>query len=90
LTRGPSGLDPRPSGPRGRLAGTTPWPTGQDLRQFGLSLGCHMAWSTSHHLAPNQPLQVDGGPIHPYKYPLTVKVDTPHSFCGSPLVKVPV
>jgi hypothetical protein len=29
----------------------------------------HVAWLAGHHLAPNQPLQVGGGPIHPYKYP---------------------
>jgi hypothetical protein len=29
----------------------------------------HMASSVGHHLAPNQPLQVIGGPIHPYKCP---------------------
>jgi hypothetical protein len=50
----------------------------------------HVVWPPDHHLAPNRPLQVGGGPIHPYKYPLMVKVDTPHSFCSSPLVKVPV
>jgi hypothetical protein len=49
-----------------------------------------VAWSVGLHLAPNRPLHVDGGPIHPYKHPLTVKVDTPHSFYSSPLVNVPV
>jgi hypothetical protein len=29
----------------------------------------HVAWLTGHHLAPNRPLQVGGGAIHPYKYP---------------------
>jgi hypothetical protein len=28
-----------------------------------------LAWPPSHHLAPNRPLQVGGGLIHPYKYP---------------------
>jgi hypothetical protein len=42
------------------------------------------------HVVPNRPLEVGGGPIHPYKYPLMVKVDTPHSFYSPPLVKVPV
>jgi hypothetical protein len=46
----------------------------------------HVAWPPSLHLAPNRPLQVGGGPIHRYKYPLVVKVDTPHSMCSSPLV----
>jgi hypothetical protein len=45
---------------------------------------------TGHHLTPNRPLQVGGGPIRPYKYPLAVKVDTPHSTCSSPIVKVPI
>jgi hypothetical protein len=49
----------------------------------------HVAWLAGHHVAPNRPLQVNGGPIHPYKYPppLTVKVEIPHSTCNSPLVK---
>jgi hypothetical protein len=95
LTRGPSGPDPGPSGPRGR-------PTGQGLRWFGLSLGCHASTrggearvggghftrSIGHHLALNWPLQVGGGHIHANKYHLAVKVDTPHIFCSSPLVKV--
>jgi hypothetical protein len=52
----------------------------------------HVAWLTGHHLAPNRPLQVSGGSIHPYKYPPppTVKVEAPQSTCSSPLVKVPV
>jgi hypothetical protein len=53
----------------------------------------HMAWLAGHHLAPNRPLQVGGGLIQPYKYPppaIMVNVDTSHSFCSSPLVKVPV
>jgi hypothetical protein len=29
-------------------------------------------------------------PFTPINTPLIVKVDTPHSFCSSPLVKVPV
>jgi hypothetical protein len=29
----------------------------------------HVAWLLGLHLVPNQPLQVGGGPIHPYKYP---------------------
>jgi hypothetical protein len=29
----------------------------------------HMAWSAGDNLVQNWPLQVDGGPIHPYKYP---------------------
>jgi hypothetical protein len=29
----------------------------------------HVAWPPGHHPAPNRPLQVGGGPIHPYKYP---------------------
>jgi hypothetical protein len=29
-------------------------------------------------------------PFTPINTPLVVKVDTPHSFCSSPLVKVPV
>jgi hypothetical protein len=29
----------------------------------------HVASPAGHHLSPNQPLQVGGGPIHPYKYP---------------------
>jgi hypothetical protein len=57
LTRRPSEPDPRPSGPRGRLAGPTPWPAGHAARLLG------------HHLAPNRLIQVGGGPIHPYKYP---------------------
>jgi hypothetical protein len=48
----------------------------------------HVAWPVGHHLAPNRPLQVGGGPIHPYKYPLMVKVEIPQSTCSSPLVKV--
>jgi hypothetical protein len=48
----------------------------------------HVVWPPSLHLVPNRALQVSGGPIHPDKYPLMVKVDTPHSFCSSPLVKV--
>jgi hypothetical protein len=48
----------------------------------------HVAWPPDLHVAPNRPLQVGGGLIHPYKYPLTVKVDTPHSTCSSPLVEV--
>jgi hypothetical protein len=31
--------------------------------------GGHSTWPASHHLAPNRPLHVGGGPIHPYKYP---------------------
>jgi hypothetical protein len=111
LTRGPSGLDLRLSGPRGRSAGPTHSLASQGLRWFGLSLGCHVstrggegwvgggrstrpnghvAWPPGLHLAPNQPIQVGGGPIHPYKYPLMVKVDTPHSTCSSPLLKVSI
>jgi hypothetical protein len=37
--------------------GRSTWPAG------------HIAWPPGHHLAPNHPLQVGGGPIHPYKYP---------------------
>jgi hypothetical protein len=48
----------------------------------------HMAWLAGHHLVPNRPLQVGGGPIHPYKKPAHVKVKIPHSTCSSPLVKV--
>jgi hypothetical protein len=29
----------------------------------------YVAWLAGHHLASNRPLQVGGGPIHPYKYP---------------------
>jgi hypothetical protein len=49
----------------------------------------HVAWPPSHHLAPNRLLQVDGGPIHPYKYPppLTMKVDTHHTL-EIPLAKL--
>jgi hypothetical protein len=50
----------------------------------------HMAWPTGHHLEPNRSLQVGGSPIHPINTPLIVKVNTPHSFCSSPLVKVSV
>jgi hypothetical protein len=32
-------------------------------------LAGHVAWLAGHHLAPNQHLQVDAGPIHPYKNP---------------------
>jgi hypothetical protein len=28
-------------------------------------LADHVAWSLGLHLAPNRPLQVGGGPIHP-------------------------
>jgi hypothetical protein len=76
LTRGPSSPDPRPSGPRG-------WLAGQGLRWFTPSLGCHTStWGgearvsgghstqpLGHHMVPNRPIQVSGGPIHPYKYP---------------------
>jgi hypothetical protein len=53
-------------------------------------LASHVPWLVGHHLAPNQPLQVGGGPVHPDKYPLMVKVEIPHSTCSSTLVKVPV
>jgi hypothetical protein len=88
LTRGPSRIDPWPSGPRGQPTSPTSWPTGQGLRRFGPSLSCHTSTRGGEalvggesrwrplHLVPNWPLQVGGGPIHPYKYPLIVKVDT--------------
>jgi hypothetical protein len=47
-----------------------------------------VAWPTNHYLASNQPPQVGGGHIHPYKYHLTVKVEIPYSSCSSPLVKI--
>jgi hypothetical protein len=47
-----------------------------------------VAWLPGLHLAPNRPLLVGGDLIHPYKYPLPVKVDTPHSTCSSSLVKI--
>jgi hypothetical protein len=37
---------------------------GRSTRSVG-----HVAWPPDHHLVPNRPLQVGGGPIHPYKYP---------------------
>jgi hypothetical protein len=46
----------------------------------------HVACPAGHHLEPNRHLQVGGGPIQPYKYPLMVKVNMPHSFCNPPLV----
>jgi hypothetical protein len=58
--------------------------------KLGACVGAHKTPISGHHLVPNRPLQVGGGPIHPYKYPLTVKVEIPHSTCSSPLVKVPV
>jgi hypothetical protein len=36
---------------------------------------------------PSKSMEV---PFTPINTPLMVKVDTPHSFCSSPLVKVPV
>jgi hypothetical protein len=52
-------------------------------------LADHMAWPAGQHLAPNHPLQVSGGPIHSYKYPLTVKVDThTHHILDIPLAKL--
>jgi hypothetical protein len=36
------GLDPKPSGPRGRPVGPTPWPAGQALRWFGPGLDGHI------------------------------------------------
>jgi hypothetical protein len=77
------GPDPRLSGPKGWPTVPTPWSTGQGLRRFHPKLGCHAPTrggearvdggrstrSAGHHLAPKQPLQVDRGPIHSYKYP---------------------
>jgi hypothetical protein len=102
LTRGPSGPDPRPCGPRG-------WPVGRPrfeavrlepwLPRVYMRKRIPSRWRPLHpigrprvlvarpHLSPNRPLQVGGGLIHLYKYLLTVKVDTPHSTCISPLVK---
>jgi hypothetical protein len=37
--------------------------------------GGHSTWPAGHHLLPSRPLQVGGGPIHPYKDPLAAKVE---------------
>jgi hypothetical protein len=53
------------------------------------SLG-HMARPAGHHLASYRLNQVSNPSLDPYKYPLPVEINTPHSTCSSPLVKVPV
>jgi hypothetical protein len=89
LTRVPSGPNPRPNRPRGRLAGrpgfkvvrAETWLPHVYTRRRSLSwwrqsveaapLGRLSMWlgrPAGHHVAPNWPLQVGGGPIHTYKY----------------------
>jgi hypothetical protein len=102
LIRGPSGTNPEPSGPSGRPTGEGLRCFGPILGCHASTQGGEgrvgggrstlpagdVAWPPGLHLALNQPLQVGGGPIHPNRYPLMVKVDTPHSFYSSSLVKV--
>jgi hypothetical protein len=92
------GLDPKPSEPRGHPASPTPWLAGQGLRWFGPSYGCHAStqggearvggesqWSESVVAAP------PGRPVttwHQTDLSKSVKVNTPHSTCSSPLVNV--
>jgi hypothetical protein len=43
LTRGLSGPNPKPNGPRGQRTSPTLWPVGQVLSQFSLHLCGHMS-----------------------------------------------
>jgi hypothetical protein len=64
--------DPKPK-VRG---GQTPWLPG------------HVPRLASHNLESYQLNQVGNPSLEPYKCPLPVEINTPHSTCSSPLVKV--
>jgi hypothetical protein len=65
--------------PKMKVSGSqTPWPTG------------HVARPTGHHLACYRLNKVGNPSLNPYKYPLLVEINTPHSTCSCPLVKVSV
>jgi hypothetical protein len=48
----------------------------------------HVAWLAGHHLVSYRLHQIGNPSLDPYKYPLLVEINTPHSTCSSPLVKV--
>jgi hypothetical protein len=50
----------------------------------------HVARSAVQHLACYRLHQVSNSSLDPYKYPLPVEFNTPHSTYSSPLVNVPV
>jgi hypothetical protein len=98
LTRGPSGPNPRPSGPRGL-------PAGQDLSRFSPGLSWHVStlihkkasesWRggrevgrlTIHLLQTDLAKSVET-PLCPYISPPMAKDSTRHSTCCPPHVKV--
>jgi hypothetical protein len=65
--------------------GRIPWPVDHVARPAG-----HVARPAGHHLVSYRLNQVDNPSLDPYKYPLPVEINTPHSTCSSQLIKVPV
>jgi hypothetical protein len=96
LTSGPrgwaAGQTPWLAGPTlqpliGRLHGDTLQEavTGNPKPKVG---GGWTPWPASHHLVSYRLNQVSNPSLDPYKYPLPVEINTPHSTYSSPLVKI--